>query len=144
MTDGRESLVVDASVAIKWYVPEPGSTAAQSILESNRLLVAPDLLVAEIGDILWKRVRRGMTARSDAEIIAQAFLGESRVTLVSSTVLMFRALDIANTYGLTVYDALYVSLAVRDDLIVVTADERLANRLTTTPLARHVRLLSTF
>jgi predicted nucleic acid-binding protein len=144
MIAGHEALVVDASVAIKWYVPEPGSAEAQAILESDRLLLAPDLLVAEIGNILWKRVQRGLNARTDVEEIARTFLAESRVHLVPSAGLMFRALEIANTYGATVYDALYVALAEGDGIVVVTADERLANRLAATPLAPHVRSLSTF
>ena len=50
----QERLVVDASIAVKWYVPEANSTQAAAILESGAELLAPDLLVAEVGKVLWK------------------------------------------------------------------------------------------
>ncbi|MBI2863205.1 MAG: hypothetical protein HYX94_01405 [Chloroflexi bacterium] len=38
--------VVDASLAVKWYVPEPGSKAASAILDSGASLLAPDIIIA--------------------------------------------------------------------------------------------------
>jgi predicted nucleic acid-binding protein len=51
--------VVDASVAVKWYLPEPESDAAGRLLDPEHDLIAPDLLFAEVGNALWKRWRRG-------------------------------------------------------------------------------------
>lgn len=50
------TLVVDASVAIKWVVEEPGTAVAVAVRRHR--LCAPDLLVAECANILWKKVRR--------------------------------------------------------------------------------------
>ena len=144
MIGGDDPLVIDASVAIKWYVPEEDDTRARAILASGRQLLAPDLILAEVGNILWKKVRRGTLTREDAEEIAERFLRKAGITVVSSTVLLLRALQIANAHGPTVYDAQYVALAVQDNLVAVTADERLVRSLAGTPLAAHVRLLSTF
>jgi len=51
--------VVDASVGIKWFVPEIHSDAARRLLTEDSILLVPDLFFPEIGNILWKRVRRG-------------------------------------------------------------------------------------
>lgn len=144
MTASDDPLVIDASVAIKWYVPEDDDTRARAILGSGRPLLAPDLILAEIGNILRKKMRHGTLAPQDAEEIAECFLRETGMSVVSSTVLLLRAVQLATAHGLSVYDALYVALAVQDNIVAVTADERLVKSLTGTPLARHVRSLSTF
>jgi predicted nucleic acid-binding protein len=58
-------LVVDASVAVKWVLKEPDSDAARRIAEQAELL-APDLLWAELGSLLWRRQRQGELSASDA------------------------------------------------------------------------------
>jgi predicted nucleic acid-binding protein len=141
---GGDPVVVDASLVIKWYVPEEGFERARAILASGRPLLAPDLLLAEVGNILWRKVRRGDVSRDEAVEIADRLLSGTGISLISATVLLLRALHIATAHGITVYDALYVSLAVQDGIAAVTADERLVTRLAATPLAAHVRALSSF
>ena len=55
-------IVVDGSVAAKWYFAEPGHEAADRVLEARiageHELLAPDLIVPEFVNVLWKRVRR--------------------------------------------------------------------------------------
>ncbi|HVG07663.1 MAG TPA: type II toxin-antitoxin system VapC family toxin, partial [Thermoanaerobaculia bacterium] len=62
-------IVVDASVAIKWFLPEQHSLQALRLLEGGRELVAPDLIWAEIGNVLWKRWRQGELADENARTI---------------------------------------------------------------------------
>ncbi|MEK6604283.1 MAG: type II toxin-antitoxin system VapC family toxin, partial [Nitrospirota bacterium] len=52
-------LVVDASVAVKWLVPEIHADAARRILSPNNELLAPDLIWAEVGNVIWKKWRCG-------------------------------------------------------------------------------------
>ncbi len=51
--------VIDASVAVKWFIPEPHSDRADGLLKDflrqSIVLTAPDVLVAEVGNTLWKR-----------------------------------------------------------------------------------------
>ena len=53
------TFVVDASVAVKWLVNEQASEAAHRLLNSEERLVAPDFIVVEVGNVLWKKLRRG-------------------------------------------------------------------------------------
>jgi predicted nucleic acid-binding protein len=57
------TFVVDASVVIKWFVPEVHSDAARRLLERSHQYVAPDLLYAETANAIWKKVRRGELSR---------------------------------------------------------------------------------
>jgi len=137
-------LVVDASVAVKWYVPETGSQRAQVVLKSQAHLLAPDLILPEIGNILWKKVRRGELTLGDAEIITAALTASCPVQLISSSGLLTAALQIAAAYDRSVYDSLYLALARQTGCQLVTADERLANSLIGTPLSAFVVTLSQF
>ena len=60
-----ETLVVDSSVAVKWYLEEEGSDRAESLLRRNARLLAPDLLLPELGNVLWKRRRDLPSASSE-------------------------------------------------------------------------------
>jgi predicted nucleic acid-binding protein len=129
------SVVVDASVAVKWCLPsqreelvaEAAELLASSRREELRFLV-PDLFWVELGNALWKAVRRGEISRENA---AQAisFTSDLDITTLPSIDLVPEALGLAVTYGRTVYDSLYVVLAKHSKSDLVTADERLANAL---------------
>jgi predicted nucleic acid-binding protein len=60
------TFVVDASVAVKWILPESGSSAAAALRKLNDDLSAPSLIAVEVGNALWKAVRRGSVTRSEA------------------------------------------------------------------------------
>lgn len=123
-------VVVDSSVVIKWFVTEPLTPEAQRILDGYQAgtlnLLAPDLLVAEIGNVVWKKYRVHGLAKEDAEQIIAAFR-ELRIELVPTAELLEEAFRIAMTYERTVYDSLYIALSVREQCIYITADERLVN-----------------
>lgn len=133
MTD----LVVDASVAIKWFLPEIHSVAAERLLKPTYNLLAPELLVAEVGNVLWKRMRNQELTLPEAQAILKA-LASLRLNCVSHYVLIAPALEIANHTDRTVYDSLYLALAIRENCRVVTADRRFAQAIQKTPLANHL------
>lgn len=139
-----ERLVVDTSVAAKWYLPEERSAEATAILARGAELMAPDLIVSELGDILWKRVRSGMLMAAEAHEVAQAFVLHCPLAMVPSHSLLDAALEIAINCQHSVYDALYVALAVAQDARLVTDDARLGNAVRATPLAPFVVLLTEF
>ena len=135
------AVVVDCAIAIKWFVPEELSAEAEGLLDGTRDLLAPDLLFAELGNVLWKKVSRQELTTAEARAVLS---GISRVPLAvtPSRDLTEAALEIALAHGRTVYDAIYVALAVARDCALVTADERLVRALGGGPLARHVKSLA--
>ncbi len=134
------SFVVDASVALTWFVDEDLSEEAAAILGYGEPLFAPELLLAEIGNVLWKKVIRGELAPDRAHEIA----GKTEAgipALFSMRLLNARALHIALTLGHPVYDCFYIACAEMTDSVVVTADERLVRVSAGTefaPLVRHL------
>ncbi|CAK0765232.1 hypothetical protein CCP3SC1_450011 [Gammaproteobacteria bacterium] len=63
-------LIVDASIAVKWVVEEVGTNEAL-ILKHTHRLAAPDLIIAECANILWKKVRRGELSPDEASLAAR-------------------------------------------------------------------------
>lgn len=115
------TLIVDTSVALKWAVAEEGSDRAASFLGSD--LVAPELLLSELGNALWKKVRK---REIDAIQAAAAFAEiEACLPIVSTVPVSGRALEIALTLGHPVYDCLYLALAEVTGWKILTADRRL-------------------
>ncbi len=129
--------VVDASVALKWYVPEVHAEDALRVLEPGNELHVPDLFHAEVGNILWKKSRRGELSSGEARRIARAVLSVP-LAVHRTASLLEGALDIATRAGCTVYDGLYVALAVARGIRLVTADRRLVNMLKGLPLSQHI------
>jgi predicted nucleic acid-binding protein len=90
--------------------------------------VAPDLLWPEVGNVLWKASRRGRITAATAQDAAEAFAG-FQIPSVASARLLKEAVVLACASGRTVYDCLYVALAVTTGRPLLTGDERLANSL---------------
>ena len=117
-------IIVDASVAAKWFLDEPGSDAARSVLEEGPL-GAPDLILPETVNALWAAARRGRLP--PAGPAQAASLLASRLTrLEPSANLIAAAADLARRADHTVYDCLYLALGRLAASPVVTADRRLA------------------
>ena len=135
-------LVLDLSVVIKWFVPEVHSEAAVRLLRESHHYLAPDLLFAELGNVVWKKVRREELSSADAQRLIHD-LCNIAVEPVPSRTLLADALRLAVLTGRTVYDALYLALAVRLETCVITADARFHNAVAANrSLAQHVQLLA--
>ena len=127
--------VLDASVAAKWFL-----SGAQENLKSEALavlkeytvgqlhLVVPDLFWPEIGNILWKASRIGRISKESA-MQAIDVLREQSIPTYPSFPLFHSAFIIATSFDRTVYDSVYIALAVETNATFLTADERLVNAL---------------
>ena len=125
-------LVIDASVAIKWLLPEDGSEFALSILEQGFSLAAPDLIVSEIGNVLWKKSRTGKISPQTSVRLLTEFQNLS-MRIISSAKIATIALGIAQRYDRSYYDSLYLALAETLEAPLVTADQKFRNALQGTP-----------
>lgn len=121
-------VVVDSSVAVKWFLTEPDTPAAlrvydQTTLAGGRLFVL-DLALVEIANALWKRYHRGLMSRPQVDERLETLL-RSPVEVRPAAPLLLQGFAIAADYDRSVYDALFVALAADLGLPGVTADEPL-------------------
>jgi len=127
--------VLDASVAAKWLLPaesEPLIPEARRLLDDYHAgavgFVIPDLFWAELGNMLWKAVRRGRLTKPAAEA-GLASMMEYKLPTVSSLPFLGAALGLALVHDRTLYDCIYLALATQSERQLITADERLANAM---------------
>jgi predicted nucleic acid-binding protein len=117
------TLVVDASVAAKWFIDEAGRSQALQLLDmSDRQ--ALDLLIVEVANVVWKKVRRGEVSNTQARYIC-ASLAHCFDVLHTAEALIESAIALAVRLGHPVYDCIYLACAERAGAPLVTADRRL-------------------
>lgn len=129
--------VVDASVAIKWFLPENHSEAALRLLTQPHTLHAPDLIFSEFGNVLWKRVRRNEILKKEADAILEG-LRTLNLQVQPSQALIPLALEIACGENRTVYDSLYLAAAIALQSPLITADARFFRALSKGPFSAHL------
>jgi predicted nucleic acid-binding protein len=126
--------VLDASVAAKWFLPSGETLTDEAVALLRRFaagrlgLLVPDLFWPEVGNIFWKAGRSGRMSMASAREAVSA-LSACGIRTTPSLPLLGHALEIATEFERTVYDAIYVALAVESNHSLVTADERLANAM---------------
>lgn len=135
--------IVDCSVAVKWYVAEQHSEFASRLLDGSHELHAPDLFFPEFGNTLWKKHRLGELTQTETRSILRALC---RVPLEthSSELLLEAAVEMALHTDRSVYDSLYVALAMLLDCPFVTADQRLVSALQRSGLSADIRHVTRF
>jgi predicted nucleic acid-binding protein len=118
------TLVVDASVAVKWVLDEPATDRAVALRNSDGDLIAPSLVHAEIGNALWRAALRGdITAPEAVRGLNAAVAHYSRIILLPE--LADNAIELAIELRHPIYDCFYLALAQRERCALVTADRRL-------------------
>lgn len=119
-------VLIDASIAVKWVIDEPGSAAAVLLLD--RRLAAPDLLCPECANILWKKVSRRELSAEEADVAARA-LEAAEVELLAMRPYLAAAAALASELDHPAYDCIYLATADAMALPLVTADERFIRKL---------------
>ena len=104
------TLVIDASIAVKWVVEEDGTTDALALRQKAKL-IAPELLVAECANILWKKVQRNELMHDEALLAARLLQG-AEIELLPMRSLLESATQISIEIDHPAYDCLYLALAV--------------------------------
>lgn len=131
-------VIVDASVGVKWFVPEVFAAEARQWRNGPDELHIPGFFFdLEIANILWKKTRRAEISRVDADLIL-AQLPALPLIRQPEGPLLSAAFDLADRTDRTVYDCMYLALAVQLGGRMVTADQRLHNSLARTPWSPYV------
>ena len=127
--------IVDASIAAKWYLrgaseslKEQADDLLLGYIGGKLRFVVPDLFFAEVANVLWKTIRLNRISKSAAMDAITSLCGQN-IPAVPSAGLLQSAFVIATTFDRSIYDSMYVALAIESKGEFVTADERLANAL---------------
>lgn len=118
-----QTLIIDASIAIKWVVEEEGTEQALR-LRGRYHFAAPDLLVAECANILWKKAQRNELTLEEAQL-ASRLLQQADIELIGMRGFLEEATRLAIQLGHPAYDCIYLAVAKQKQCVFVTADERL-------------------
>lgn len=136
--------VVDANVTVKLYLPEAHSNQAIRFFSDGHDLLAPDLMLAEIGNIMWKKATLlGELTEQEAKTIVAA-TSELPIEYYSTNSLLAEALQIALETRRAFYDSLYVAMAAAQDCQLMTDDRKLHAALQSTSLAAVVSLIENY
>ena len=123
-----DKFVLDCSVAAKWVLPEPDRVPALDLFEryasGDMLLIAPDLILAEFASLVGKRNRRKQISAAQAHE-AYALMTKCAPRLYDTRPRFLRALDLSLQYQMSLWDCVYLALALEHDCPVLTADLRL-------------------
>jgi len=119
--------VLDASVAVKWVLEESGREASLALLDSYEAgvehFIAPRTIREEVASALSKRCRRGELASRQAQAAFQ-FLELRMPVLIDDEQLVGEALDLSLRHQLSLWECLYLAVAIRHRCNVITADRR--------------------
>lgn len=129
--------VIDASVAGKWFTQEDNAEDARRLLNVSYEFHTPDFFLLEMDSIFCKWIRRGVISKTDADEAREA-LRQTPVKTYPFEKLRDSAYSLANQTTCSLYDCLYLCLAIRLNAQMVTADRRLCDALADGPLAEHV------
>jgi predicted nucleic acid-binding protein len=135
------NLVVDANVALKWFVRENLRDEARELYRTVAALIAPDLIIAEVTNIAWKKARRGEIAPAHARVVATG-IRRSNIELIPSQEINERGLEIGLALKHPVYDCLYIACAERFGVTLITVDGKLCKAVENTEFADKVKHLS--
>ena len=135
------TFVIDASVAVKFLTLQAGSEQAFAYIDSPEALIAPDLIVPEVANALWKKVKQSELLEIHAQRSIDD-LPEFFVSLESTVVLMRDAFRLSFQLRHAVYDCVYLALAIRESAILVTADRKFMNAIGRHKLERFAELLT--
>jgi predicted nucleic acid-binding protein len=113
--------VIDASVAIKWHVFEEDWKYAHALLTPKNILIAPDFMLLECANILWKKVLRGDISQESAQE-AVRYLKQGPIHFLPTIDFTEQALQLSHQLNHPVYDCLYLACAIEQQAFLLTAD----------------------
>lgn len=135
-------VVVDANVAVRWSIRDESSLAADRLLGNDVLAFAPDLVIPELANTLWKMERASeISAEQASRALMEIPRGFDR--LFGTAAFFERAVEIARALKHPAYDCFYLALSERLKAPLITLDRKLFDRTRSTPWAALTTLLGT-
>ncbi|MEK8019013.1 MAG: type II toxin-antitoxin system VapC family toxin [Candidatus Parabeggiatoa sp.] len=125
-----KTYVLDSCVAIKWYFPEIHKEAAERLLNSAYHLHVPHLFLLEFINVVCKKRRRGDISKEESDFAINE-IQQVPLKWHDDRAVLTKAYDIANEMQRSLYDCLYLSLAISLDGEMVTADLKFYEALKT-------------
>ena len=125
-------IVLDASVTVKWFTSEPGSAAARSFVHSDEELVAPELTQVEVASALVKKAIRQQLSLEEAHealILWFEAINDGDIVLLPDADYLAAASELALQLAHPLADCLYLALAERLGVALITADRAFARRV---------------
>ncbi|HEY1961402.1 MAG TPA: type II toxin-antitoxin system VapC family toxin [Rhizomicrobium sp.] len=132
-------IVVDASIAVKWFIPESDSEAARALYREQ--LLAPAIWLSEVANVLWHHMQAGKLTETKAKRLLWSFR-RAPITSIAADDHLEQALSLANEVQHAIYDCLYLALAVEEGTYLITADARFVRAVRRhRKWTRYIRLL---
>ena len=135
------TIIVDASVAMKWFVEETLHDEARHLVKYQREIQAPDFILIEVANVAWKKAARKEISNDQVRAIVH-MIPQFIPLLLPSSKLLERATKLAIELAHPIYDCLYIACAEMTGSVLVTADNRLCKAVEGTAFVRLVRHLS--
>lgn len=124
-------IVIDANVAMKWFIPEKGMKEAIALLRSNQKLVAPSIIEYEVVSGFVRRVRKEELSTGEATEHRNEWLRQiahETIHLFDTSALLNPASELAYELRHPLYDCIYLALALKYGAPLVSADGPLIER----------------
>ncbi len=135
------TIIVDASVAMKWFVEETLHDEARDLVKYQREIQAPDFILIEVANVAWKKAVRKEISNDQVRAIVH-MIPQFIPLLLPSSKLLERAMELTIELAHPIYDCLYIACAEMTGSVLVTADNRLCKAVEGTAFVRLVRHLS--
>lgn len=130
--------VLDASIAAKWIFLEQDSDKAEELLRNNSGFIVPDLFYVEMDSIIGKKVRKRELAVSDAHR-KRSQVQKIAADVIYHQILSKMAFEISINLPVSIYDSLYLALAIDRKAVMWTADDRLVRGLSNTIFSEYIK-----
>lgn len=132
--------VIDANIACAWYLESPVSQAASKLLDAQETMIAPDLMIPEVANSLWRLVISGRITDTQARLVIDRVAGDFQ-EIVPTAALRQAALELAFQLQHPAYDCFYLVLADRRNAHLITADARFARKAAKAGVGHSIRLI---
>jgi len=134
-------VVIDASVAVKWLIEEVDTNSSLALHGEAFVRIAPDYLILECTNAVAKKTKHGDMSKQQARELVNG-LESLPISLIPSNQIRTAALELAIELKQSIYDCLYLALAVYNNCQLVTADKNFYKATQKTPFGKHVVELS--